>query len=99
MKSSLGVANPKPVEDTAWKFTIGQANKQPGPVTIRAVGTRRTFPSQFSRIPKCTGVLMRPDSLTETDVCDAATDTDEGYPDSDSVAWAEGEGQHYLPDR
>lgn len=42
---------------------------------------------------------MRPDSLTETDVCDAATDTDEGYPDSESVAWAEGEGQHYLPDR
>lgn len=26
------------------------------------------------------GDLMRPDSLTETDVCDAATDTDEGYP-------------------
>lgn len=32
-------------------------------------------------------------------MCDAATDTDEGYPDSDSVEWAEGEGQHYLPDR
>ena len=29
----------------------------------------------------------------------AAPDTDEGYPDSDSVAWVEGEGQHYLPDR